>query len=103
MRERIVEIYPSNRLHKKYTAVVRNKETGVERSVAFGDKRYQQYKDSSPLKTYSNLDHGDKKRRAAYFSRHSAGAKTKAEALEHEINKSDGFYNAKILSHRYLW
>jgi hypothetical protein len=32
--------------------------------------RYQQYKDRTPLKLYSNLDHNDPKRRELYYKRH---------------------------------
>ena len=44
-----------------------------------------------------------KKRRDNYFSRHSGGIKNKKKALAKEIRKSKGLYNAKILSHKYLW
>ena len=37
-----------------------------------------------------------------YFSRHS-GTKKRNEAIALEKKKSNGFYNAKILSHVYLW
>ena len=52
--------------HKKYTAIVRNKITKKERKINFGDNRYENFKDSTPLKLYSSKNHGDKKRRKNY-------------------------------------
>ena len=42
------------------------------KSVTFGDSRYQQYRDQSPLGLYSDQDHLDEKRRDNYRSRHGA-------------------------------
>ena len=41
------------------------------KTVQFGDSRYQQYRDKTPLKLYSHKDHLDKKRRSSYRSRHN--------------------------------
>lgn len=56
--------------------------------VSFGAKGYAQYKDSTPIKAYSHLDHGDKDRRKRYYARHGKDAK---------------FESAKWFSHKYLW
>lgn len=69
--------------HKKYRVILSN-----GKHVDFGDKRYQQYKDSTPLKAYSYLDHLDKKRRDLYYARHS---------------KDYPPYSADWLSKKYLW
>jgi len=37
-----------------------------------------------------------------YFSRHS-GTKKRGKAIKKEKRLSKGHYNAKILSHKYLW
>lgn len=60
----------SNRKHKKYTAdvAIGNR---LHMNVHFGDNRYQQYRDATPLKAWSHLDHNDPKRRQAYLSRHA--------------------------------
>jgi hypothetical protein len=58
------------------------------KTIHFGDKRYQHYKDSTPLKAYSHLDHNDTKRRALYYKRHGEDAKP---------------LTAKYFSHKYLW
>ena len=102
MIEVLVKIEKSKAKHKKYVAIVRNKETKKERKINFGDNRYENFKDSTPLGLYTHKNHGDKKRRDNYFSRHS-GTKNKQEALLKEMKKSGGKFNAKILSHRYLW
>ena len=42
-----------------------------KKTVQFGDKRYGQYRDKTPLKLYSSKNTLDKKRRTAYRSRHT--------------------------------
>jgi hypothetical protein len=101
MKESIWKIEKSPIEFKKYRAIITS-DYDKFRTIDFGDNRYQQYKDSTKLKLYKNLDHGDPKRRENYFSRHS-GVSDKKDALKKEIKKSKGKYNAKILSHEYLW
>ena len=69
--------------NKKYAAILPN-----GKRVNFGDKRYQQYEDRTPLKLYSKLDHHDKERRKRYYERH---------------NKDYPKYSADYLSRKYLW
>jgi hypothetical protein len=59
------ELKVSTRKNKKYD-VYKN----GDYLLSFGDKRYEQYKDSTPLKHYSHLDHNDKERRRLYKIRH---------------------------------
>ena len=87
---------------KKYTAVIRTHE-GHTRRINFGEHGYEQFRDSTGRGFFSHKDHGDPKRRAAYFSRHSGGLTEKGAALKREIELSEGLYNAKILSHKFLW
>ena len=75
------DIKKSTRKFKKYMAVFRDK------TIHFGDNRYEQYKDSTPLKIYKHLDHNDEKRKRNYYSRHG-----KAE-----------LHSSKWFSHKYLW
>ena len=42
-----------------------------KKTIQFGDKRYGQYKDKTPLKLYAHKDTLDKKRRKAYRDRHT--------------------------------
>lgn len=102
----------SNRRGAKYQVEVRNKTTGETRSIHFGGRGYQQFKDSTPVKHYRAWDHGDPRRRRLYFRRHS-GTPFKGEALkkekeesarENEQKNGKGWvYTAKILSHMFLW
>lgn len=101
MKETIVKFQrgPSK---KKYTATIKNKKTKKVRTIHFGAKNYAQYKDRTPLKLYAHKNHNTRKRMQNYFSRHS-GTKKRGEAIAKEKKKSKGYYNAKILSHKYLW
>ena len=102
MKEKIVKIIQSKNKMKKYTAFVRNISTGKERKIDFGARDYAQFKDSTKLKKYSHKDHGSLHRKRAYFKRHS-GVNSKLEAILKELKKSGGHYNAKLLSHVFLW
>ena len=101
MKEKIIK-FKKGPFPKKYTAHVKDKKTKKVRKIHFGDVRYQQYKDRTPLKLYKSGNHNTIKRMQNYFSRHS-GTKKRGEAIKKEKNKSNGLYNAKILSHVYLW
>ena len=101
MKETIVK-FQKGPFPKKYTVYVKDKKSKKTRKIHFGDSRYQQYKDRTPLKLYSKQNHGTRKRMQNYFSRHS-GTRSRKQAIAKEIKKSDGYYNAKILSHIYLW
>lgn len=101
MNEKIIK-FSRGPFPKKYTAFVKNNKTKKIRKIHFGDKRYQQYKDRTPLKLYKHKNHGTLKRMRNYYSRHS-GTKNRKKAIQQEKRKSKGLYNAKILSHEYLW
>ena len=76
-------IYKSTRKFKKYMAVFHDGRP----TVHFGDNRYEQFKDSTRLKLYASLNHGDIERLKRYYQRHGKAKK----------------YSAKYFSHRYLW
>jgi hypothetical protein len=101
MKERIVR-FEKGPFPKKYTAHVQDKKTRKTRRLHFGDRRYQQYKDTTPLKLYKSKNHGTRKRRQRYYARHS-GTKNKQRAIAKETKKSRGRYTPKLLSHKYLW
>lgn len=65
---KVLEILPPTRKNKKYAARIIFE--GRERIVHFGDSRYQQYKDTTPLKLYKHLDHNDWGRKQRYLARH---------------------------------
>lgn len=77
---------------KKYNAILRNKKTKREVKLAFGDRRYQQYRDATPLKLYKSKDHLDKKRRDNYRSRHSK-----------EVPSFKNYYSPGYFAYKFLW
>ncbi len=103
MKEKILKFEKSKIKGKKYTAYIINKDTNKIHKINFGAIGYEQYKDSTNLKCYSKYDHNDINRKYRYYARHSNGIKTKIKATQYEIKKSNGYFNAKILSHLYLW
>ena len=102
MHEKIIKFERSQITGKKYTAYIKNKATKKIRKIHFGASDYQQYKDRTPLKLYAYKNHNNRQRMQNYFNRHS-GTKKRGAAIALEKRKSKGYYNAKILSHVYLW
>ena len=84
----MVELYKpfkSKAKNKKYSVYVKGK-GGKPRLIHFGDSRYGQFKDK--LGEYKHLDHGDPKRRKAYYDRHG---------------KATSKDTSKFWSHKILW
>jgi len=73
--------------NKKYKVVIFEGGKKIK-TTQFGDKRYPQYKDKTPLKLYAYKDTLDLKRRKAYRDRHTY-AKPK--------------YSAGWFALKYLW
>ena len=65
--------------------------------IHFGDTRYEQFEDRTPLKLYSHLNHFDKKRRMNYLQR-AKGIKDKNGNLTYLDKNSPNYYSVK-----YLW
>ena len=82
---KLLNIAKSNRRDKKYVADVLHNGV-IHRNVHFGHPSYQQFRDATPLKLYSYLDHNDTERRRRYHLRHK---------------KNVGI--ASELSKRFLW
>ena len=85
MKKNMVPLYKpfkSKSKTAKYSVyVVKN---GRRCLIHFGHKSYQQYKDK--LGHYKHLDHGDPKRRRAYYKRHGpAKNKNTAKYWAHKI------------------
>lgn len=78
----------SEQKNKKYNAILRHT-NGHLKKIPFGDKRYEQFRDSTGLGIYSNLDHGDRKRQINYLKRH--------EKTRHNL------YSSSYFSANYLW
>ena len=85
------EFKKSTRAGKKY--MVRSPQG---RLIHFGALGYQHYKDSTPLKLYSHLDHKDKVRRDRYRKRHEA-IKTKAGLPAYKDPEQGAYYAWKFL------
>ena len=83
MADKGVRFEVSRRKGKKYDTILPD-----GRRVPFGSSVHSQWKDTTPLKAYKHLDHGDSKRRANYFARHGRDAEK---------------HSAKYFSHKYLW
>jgi len=72
----LVHIEQSSLASKKYSLVLhgpKNKPLRQRRlvRVPFGGAGYQHYRDSTPWRELSHLDHGDPKRRENYRKRHA--------------------------------
>lgn len=82
-------IVPPRRKNKKYSVLKYNEDTKIyDYLLSFGDSNYQHYKDSTPLKLWSHLDHLDKERRRRYYLR---------------FDKTGDKESAKYWSNKYLW
>ena len=101
MKERIIR-FERGPGFKKYKVILQNKTTKRLRSLTFGDKRYQQFRDRTPLHLYSKKNHGERSRLRNYYSRHS-GVKTRKAGIKKERLHAHGLYTPKLLSHIYLW
>jgi hypothetical protein len=85
----LAEFQISNTLHKKYDAILVNKMTLRSKRVPFGYIRYSHYRDRTPLRYYSYLDHNDLNRRHRYLTR---------------TDKNNDFkYSSAWFSKHYLW
>jgi hypothetical protein len=67
---RLLGISKSNRANKKYA--IRVLYGGIEKTVHFGDSRYGQYHDRTPMRLYAGADHGSVARRESYLRRATA-------------------------------
>ena len=82
----------STRKGKKYSVI-----TPSGKKIHFGALGMKQYKDSTGLGLYSNLDHGDKERRKRYLAR-AKSIKDKNGNLTWNNKESPNYYSVK-----YLW
>ncbi len=87
----MMEFKKSTRKNKKYMVMYNNK------WIHFGDKNYEQFEDSTPLKLYKNQNHYDPERRKLYLKR-AMGIKDKHGNLTYLNKESPNHYSVK-----YLW
>lgn len=82
----------STRQHKKYSVIAPS-----GKILHFGDKRYQQFKDSTGLGVYSHMDHLDLDRRELY-RRRARGIKDGTGRLTYRNRESPNYY-----AYNFLW
>ena len=75
----------SNRKNKKYSVYVHE----LNKTIHFGDLRYQHYEDKTPLQLYKYLNHYDIRRRELFKKRH--------DKTRHKM------YSPSWFSDIYLW
>ena len=80
----------SNRNGKKYKVFYNGK------WIHFGSTLYPQYKDTTPLKLYSNLDHLDEVRKKSYLSR-AKRIKDKYGNLTYQDKNSPNYWAINFL------
>ena len=85
---KLLRFEESTTKNKKYDAVIKHTSGRIKR-IPFGDKRYEQFRDSTGLGVYSHLDHGDRKRQINYLKR-----------ME---NTKDNLFSSSYFSANYLW
>lgn len=78
--------------NKKYTAI-----TPDGKMVHFGDRRFEQFHDRTPLHLYSHLDHNNTARRINYRRRHRAILLKNGEPAYKKK------YSPAWFSYYYLW
>lgn len=66
---KVLKLNVSNRKDKKYVAdvIIDDK---LYQNVHFGSKAHQHYRDMTPIKAYSHLDHRDLSRKEKFHTRH---------------------------------
>jgi len=87
---KLIGFRKSNKLNKKYDAIIKNNKNGKLIYIPFGDINYFHFKDSTPNKLYSNLNHLNNKRRILYQKRHIKYLKP-------------GYYSPGYFSYYMLW
>ena len=85
-----MEIKQSTRKNKKYMIKYKDK------WIHFGDTRYEQFRDGTPLKLYSYMDHNDDIRRLNYINR-AMGIKDKDGNITGNNPNSANFYAIRLL------
>jgi len=94
MEKELYKIFKSSAKNKKYSVYVMK--DGKKTLIHFGSLIHEHYRDSTPLKLYSNLDHNDKERRRLYLKR-AKGIKDKEGNITWKDKNSANYYSVKFL------
>ena len=86
MEKTLYKPFVSKAKNKKYSVYVKSNTKSGIKLIHFGDNRYEQFKDK--LGHYKSQDHGDTKRKKAYYDRHG---------------QTSDKNSAKYWSHKILW
>lgn len=95
MTPRQIRFEKSPRKNKKYRVYFTL--SGDDYYVDFGQLGYEHYRDSTPLKLYSRLNHGDSDRRARYLAR-ASGIRDSTGQTTRDDPLSPNYWSI-----RYLW
>ena len=68
MLDKVIQIRRGRGTAKYEADIIWNGE--LLKNVKFGHKFYEHYKDKTPLKLYSSMDHNDKERLRLFHARH---------------------------------
>ena len=90
-------VMKSTRKRKKYMVIAPDGKWVHFGSIKTDGTPYEQFKDRTPLKLYSQYDHGDMARRKRYLLRHKAILTKSGQAAY--LNE----YSPSALSIKYLW
>lgn len=93
-KKELYKIFKSKAKDKKYSVYVKG-DNGKAKLIHFGSLSHQHYKDTTPLKLYSNLDHNDEERRKRYLQR-AKGIKKQGKISFKDKNSSN-YYAVKFL------
>lgn len=96
MKKILYKIIPPKMKNKKYSVYVKNEKTGKPKLIHFGDLKYFHFKDKTPLKLHSKLDHNDKKRRERYLKRAKA-IKLKNGKFAYLDKNQPAYYSVRFL------
>ena len=87
---KFIKFEKSDKLNKKYNAIIENKKSKKRIKIPFGAIGFEQYFDKTGLNLYKHLNHNDKNRRRLYKSRHTVFIKP-------------GYYSPGQMSMDFLW
>lgn len=90
----LYEPFKSKAKNKKYSVYV-IKDDKIK-LIHFGSLNHEHYRDSTPLKLYSNLDHNDKERRRRYLKR-AMGIKNKDGKYTYKDINSPNWWSVHFL------
>lgn len=93
-KKELYKIFKSTAKDKKYSLYVKGY-NGKPKLIHFGQLGFDHYRDTTPLKLYSKLDHNDEERRKRYLQR-AKGIKKDGKISWTDKNSAN-YYAVKFL------